>query len=217
MNASELFPAGGGKLRSQDFNSSGTFTPSIGLLAAGGRVLVEMVGGGGGGAPFGSYPGRGGRGGQRRLVQVVVTGPTAVVIGAGGASNTQGGSTSFGAETAIGGYAGSALSSAADGMSPGGVPGYDMSQTVGRLAPGSNGSPGANGRGGGGGGGGWGGGTAGVGNDGGGDGGDGGAGTNGAANSGGGGGGGGGSGVGGSGGAGGTGGSGFVRVWWQEV
>lgn len=217
MNASELFPSAGGKLRSQDFTSSGTFTPSIGLLAAGGRVWAELYGGGGGGESGSSRPGRGGRGGQRRLfVLVVVTGPTAVVIGAGGATNTQGGSTSFGSEVAIGGYAGSVGSSAASGMSPGGGPGFDTSQTYARTAPASNGGHGERGRGGGGGGGGFNN-DAGQGVDGGGDGGAGaGAGANGAANSGGGGGGG-GYNFSGATGPGGAGGSGFLRLWWQEV
>lgn len=219
MNASELFSGAGGKLRSQDFTSSGTFTPSVGLLAAGGRVWVDLDGGGGGGDSGASLsrPGRGGRGGQRRRgVLVIVTGPTAVVIGAGGAPNTQGGSTSFGSEVAIGGYAGSVVSTAAAGMSPGGGGAYDISQTYLRYAFGANGGNGEHGRGGGGGGGGLSS-DAGLGVDGGGDGGSGsGNGANGAANTGGGGGGGGYS-LSGPPGSGGSGGSGFVRVWWQEV
>jgi hypothetical protein len=54
-NLSQFMVSGGGKLRFQEFTSSGTFTPSAALLAKGGYVWVEMAGGGGGGgAPGGS-------------------------------------------------------------------------------------------------------------------------------------------------------------------
>ena len=45
----DFFPTGGGKLRFQEFLTSGTFTPSAKLLADGGWVFVQMAGGGGGG------------------------------------------------------------------------------------------------------------------------------------------------------------------------
>lgn len=122
MNLSDLIPSGG-KLRYQEFTSSGTFTPSAKLLANGGQLTVVLVGGSGGngGGDGGtSFLGRPGHPGEARIRQVTVTGPVTVTIGAGGAAGTggspgsfsggtAGGSTSFGSASAAGGPAGGTL------------------------------------------------------------------------------------------------------------
>lgn len=78
---------GGGKLKYQEFLSSGTFTPSATLLANGGQVQVFLVGGGGGGGgrAYDRYGGGGGGGGVKTKI-LTVSGPTSVTIGAGGAA-----------------------------------------------------------------------------------------------------------------------------------
>lgn len=86
----------GGNLRSQIFNSSGTFTPSAALLAKGGRVIVRGIGGGASGAA-GAYSSggvsdvvrrspMGGGAGKYKEVVVQVTGNVTVTIGTGGAA-----------------------------------------------------------------------------------------------------------------------------------
>ena len=45
-NLSDFISRGGGKLRYQEFTSSGTFTPSAALLANGGQCYYELIGGG---------------------------------------------------------------------------------------------------------------------------------------------------------------------------
>lgn len=109
-NLSEFI--GGGRLCTQEFLSSGTFTPSTRLLALGGVVLVEAIGGGASGAGMwlpGGVEGGCSGGDAGRFVEALctVTAPVAVTIGAGGARasiayNTvgdglPGGDTSFGA------------------------------------------------------------------------------------------------------------------------
>lgn len=83
---------GGGKLCTQEFLASGTFTPSTRLLALGGKVMVEMVGGGASGGVRWSTSASdtdagvpGGDAGQYVETIVTVTGPVGVTIGAGGA------------------------------------------------------------------------------------------------------------------------------------
>ena len=118
----------GGKLRYQEFTTSGTFTPSAKLIANGGQVtaiLVGASGGNGGGDGGTSLLGRTGHPGEVRILRVTVTGPTAVTIGAAGAGGTggassgttnnprpgsPGGSTSFGAAIAAGGPGGEVIS-----------------------------------------------------------------------------------------------------------
>lgn len=99
----------------QVFLSSTIFNPSRGLLDAGGVVDVYAIGAGGSGAINGSG-GSGGDAGQTIHASVVVSGPTAVVIGAGGATvigstGNAGGNTSFGSVVALGGNGGSATAS----------------------------------------------------------------------------------------------------------
>jgi len=87
--------------KQQVFTVSGTFTPSPGLLAAGGMVEVRCVGGGGG---CFLDTGSGGGGSGADITRIVkVTGPVAVIIGAAGQSGRNvlktsgGGTTKFGA------------------------------------------------------------------------------------------------------------------------
>jgi len=102
--------------KQQVFTVSGTFTPSPGLLAAGGVVEVRCVGGGGGGAigpmaqnakSVSSNSAGGGSGADITRI-VTITGPVTVLVGAGGTGGawsgpprtrhepTDGGTTSFG-------------------------------------------------------------------------------------------------------------------------
>lgn len=118
-NLSEFI--GGGKLCYQEFLASGTFTPSTRLLALGGVVLVEAIGGGASGAArwnnnstTADQGASGGDAGQYVEALVTVTAAVAVTIGAGGVrasaafgenkDGLSGGATSFGALlTAVGG------------------------------------------------------------------------------------------------------------------
>src|SRR6185312_5673267 len=102
--------------KSQTFTSSGTFTPSTGLIQAGGSVDVFLVGGGGGG----SNTGGGGGGGQVVQTTLSVNAPVTVTIGAGGAAQLNGGTTLFGATAAAGG---SGSSNFDGGASGGGISG----------------------------------------------------------------------------------------------
>ena len=80
------------------FTSSGTYIPSSGVIYA----VVECVGGGGGGGNAASTSsgqasvGGGGGGGGYCRKTFVPSGSVAVTVGAGGASETVGGTTSFG-------------------------------------------------------------------------------------------------------------------------
>lgn len=117
-NLSEFI--GGGKLCTQEFLSSGTFTPSTRLLALGGVVLVEAIGGGASGAARWNNSSitveqgaSGGDAGQYVEGLVTVTAAVAVTIGAGGVrasaafgenkDGLSGGATSFGALLAASG------------------------------------------------------------------------------------------------------------------
>lgn len=84
-NLSEFLGSGGGKLRYQEFTSSGTFTPSAKLLANGGQVYYELIGGGGSGAVSNQSSCGGDAGAYVRGV-ITVTGAVTVTIGAGGAA-----------------------------------------------------------------------------------------------------------------------------------
>jgi hypothetical protein len=105
-----LFMTGGGKLRYQDFTTSGTFTPSAKLVANGGACFVILIGGGGGGSVLNSSA-YNGKHGQYISQHTKITSPIAVTIGAGGAGNSGGdgavgGATSVGSLTATGGING---------------------------------------------------------------------------------------------------------------
>ena len=102
INLMSLLPSGGGgKLKWQVFNTSGTFTPSPEHLAAGGAVRVILVPGGGGGFSGTTY--NAGHAGVPVDTMTTVSGPVSVTVGAGGAGQSQGGATSFGSLSAPGG------------------------------------------------------------------------------------------------------------------
>lgn len=112
MDLQRFIISGRGKLRYQDFTSSGTFTPSAELLAKGGQCFVILIGGGGaGGSHAGVWSGNPGDAGELKQELVTVSAPVTVTIGAGGlgAAYIQGNSGSnstFGALlTALGGRA----------------------------------------------------------------------------------------------------------------
>lgn len=107
-------PSAGMVQRFKYFSASGWFYPSAGLLAAGGVVDLDLRGGGSG------VHGTSGGGSSRLLTKVVVSGPVAVTIGAGGATNTAGSASSFGSTTCPGGVINSF-----DADSPGGAGGRD--------------------------------------------------------------------------------------------
>ena len=116
-NLSDLISAGGGKLRYEEFTSSGTFTPSAALLAKGGQVYYELIGGGSSGAVgISSAAAIGGDAGVYKTGVITLTGAESVTIGAGGAAvsatatNTAG---NAGSQSSIG-----ALATAAGGAAP---------------------------------------------------------------------------------------------------
>ena len=127
----QFISGSGAKFKSQIFTSSGTFTPSAGLLAAGGVVALRMAGGGGGGGggDGSSYAGIGGSSSYWEGF-TTITGAVTVTIGAGGAAGTTGspatagatgGTTSFGSVSVDGGGGGSgAFASATPAGAPGG-------------------------------------------------------------------------------------------------
>lgn len=86
-NLSQFLSSGGGKLRYQEFTSSGTFTPSAALLANGGECYYELIGGGSSGAvSFNTGHASGGNAGAYKTGVITLTGAVAVTIGAGGAA-----------------------------------------------------------------------------------------------------------------------------------
>ena len=109
-NLTDFFPSGGGgglTPKFEEFNASGTFTPSQALIDAGGYIEVFLVAGGG----RCNDTGYGGTGGEviQKTMYLNSTTPLPVVIGAGGASNgTNGGDSTFNGVTSLGGI-GSAI------------------------------------------------------------------------------------------------------------
>lgn len=104
-NLSDFLPlAGGGGLtpKFEEFNSSGTFTPTQALIDAGGYIEVFLVGGGG----RSNYSNEGASGGEvliKTMYLTSVTGCT-VTIGAGGPSNGSAGGSSEFLGSSAGGY-----------------------------------------------------------------------------------------------------------------
>ena len=72
-NLSQFLASGGGKLRYQEFTSSGTFTPSAALLANGGQCYYELIGGGGSGA-IGNFSSCGGDAGGYKTGVITLIG-----------------------------------------------------------------------------------------------------------------------------------------------
>jgi len=95
-NFSDFFSAGGGGLtpKFEEFNSSGTFTPSQALIDAGGYIEVFLVAGG---AKTSSST-LGSAGGEVLMKKMYLTSTTgcAITIGSGATStNTSGGNSTF--------------------------------------------------------------------------------------------------------------------------
>lgn len=114
-NLSDFLSSGGGKLRYQEFTSSGTFTPSAALLANGGQCYYELIGGGSSGASTTTASACGGDAGEYKTGVITVSGPVVVTIGAGGAAvtGTVAAAGNAGSDSSIG-----ALVTAAGGIAP---------------------------------------------------------------------------------------------------
>lgn len=119
--------AGGYTIRT--FTSSGTLD-----VTESGTGTVLIVGGGGGGGGWNGYAGGGGGGGQFLLLNnVTLSGSINVVVGSGGSKGTasqgsDGQSSSFGSNVAIGGGGGgggTTMSNGRDGASGGGAAGWN--------------------------------------------------------------------------------------------
>lgn len=102
-NLTDFFPSGGGGLtpKFQEFNASGTFTPTQALIDAGGYIEVFLVGGGGG---SGNTTARSSGGGEALIKKLYLTSTNncTVAIGSGGgaaATPGDGGDSTFDASS----------------------------------------------------------------------------------------------------------------------
>jgi len=124
-NLTDFFPSGGGgglTPKFEEFNASGTFTPTQALIDAGGYIEVFLVAGGGGGMTNVTN-GRGANGGEVQIKKMYLSSVSScsVTIGAGGSKSTSpsdGGNSSFTGSSAggtdltcLGGYKGGSNSS----------------------------------------------------------------------------------------------------------
>lgn len=108
-NLTDFFPSGGGgglTPKFEEFNASGTFTPSQALIDAGGYIEVFLVAGGGGGEND-TYGSRGGNGGEVIIKKMYLSSVNScnVTIGSGGnkgASGSSGGNSVFSGSSAGG-------------------------------------------------------------------------------------------------------------------
>lgn len=88
---SQFMMAGSAKMRFAEFTSSGTFTPTSGLIAQGGNCRVLLVGGGASGTTNSQW------GGGRVLLQnLTITTPQTITIAAATSGDTFGNSSSIG-------------------------------------------------------------------------------------------------------------------------
>ena len=117
-NLTDFFPSGGGGLtpKFEEFNASGTFTPTQALIDAGGYIEVFLVGGGETGNSNSSI---GGTGGEVLIKKMYLTSNSGILItiGAGGSGGTSvdGSASSFNGLSA-GGYDITALGGANGGF-----------------------------------------------------------------------------------------------------
>ena len=111
--------SGGAILRRQLFTANGTWTKSADIV--GDQVFITAIGGGAGGFSSGAGGGGGGGGSWagRFPVDVSSTSSEAVTIGAGGASDNAGSTTSFGAILSLSGGASGGARVGAGGASGG--------------------------------------------------------------------------------------------------
>lgn len=101
-NLTDFFPSGGGgglTPKFQEFNSSGTFTPTQALIDAGGYIEIFLVGAGG--LSTGTVNGGGGGEVLIKKMYLTSTNSCTVTIGAGVSATANGNSSSF-----LGGSAG---------------------------------------------------------------------------------------------------------------
>jgi hypothetical protein len=92
-NLTDFFPSGGGGLtpKFQEFNASGTFTPSQELIDAGGYIELFLVAGGGGGSKQETIN-TAGSGGEALIKKMYLTSVNSIsiTIGSGGIKDNQG-------------------------------------------------------------------------------------------------------------------------------
>ena len=121
-NLTDFFPSGGGGLtpKFEEFNASGTFTPTQALIDAGGYIEVFLVAGGSGG--FQDSSSYGGQGGEAQIKKMYLTNTNAigVTIGAGGARATWNNFSPGGNSVFSGGAAGGVTFTSVGGKNWGG-------------------------------------------------------------------------------------------------
>lgn len=117
-------------LNIQTFTSSGTYTPTAGMLYA----YIYTVGGGGGGGSSAAISGSAGSGGgSGQVVPTLVTAATigssiSVTIGAGGIISTNGSQTFLGSSTLIAQGGGAGITATGLGINQGGAIGFGGAQ-----------------------------------------------------------------------------------------
>ena len=113
-NLTDFFPSGGGGLtpKFEEFNSSGTFTPSQALIDAGGYIEVFLVGGGGTATDNAS----GGSGGEVLQEKMYLTGTTGVTVTIAASVTSNNGNTSSFSGSSAGGVDLTALGGRSDGI-----------------------------------------------------------------------------------------------------
>jgi len=116
-NLTDFFPSGGGgglTPKFEEFNASGTFTPTQALIDAGGYIEIFLVAGGGRGD--GSFGGAGGEVVMKKMYLTSTAG-CAVTVGAGAPAQNTGGSNSSFIGSSAGGQDVTSLGGAPSGQS----------------------------------------------------------------------------------------------------